>query len=112
MDPSDCNFLGHMNVSRYFASCLEGVFTLQSAFGLTSDDMREERRLSFAMVKAKRGFLMELRAGDSTWLETRVLEIGGKSMTFLHHLIRSPNDEPASNRNLDALCSTCRQDVP
>ena len=92
VDPSDCDFLGHMNVSRYFAACSDGVFAIQSEMGLTANDMREGRRLSFAVVNAQSDFLAELSAGDGIRLETSVMEIGSKSMTFRHRLIRSEGD--------------------
>lgn len=92
VDPSDCDFLGHMNVSRYFAACSDGVFAIQSEMGLTANDMRHGRRLSFAVVNAQSDFRAELSAGDAIRLETSVIEIGSKSMTFRHRLIRSEDD--------------------
>ena len=92
VDPFDCDFLGHMNVSRYFAACSDGVFAIQSEMGLTANDMRDGRRLSFAVVNAQSDFLAELSAGDGIRLETSVMEIGSKSMTFRHRLIRSEGD--------------------
>jgi YbgC/YbaW family acyl-CoA thioester hydrolase len=92
VDPSDCDFLGHMNVSRYFAACSDGVFAIQSEMGLTANDMRDGRRLSFAVVNAQSDFRAELSAGDAIRLETSVMEIGSKSMTFRHRLIKSEGD--------------------
>lgn len=92
VDPSDCDFLGHMNVSCFFAACSDGVFAIQSEMGLTANDMRDGRRLSFAVVNAQSDFLAELSAGDGIRLETSVMEIGSKSMTFRHRLIRSEGD--------------------
>lgn len=92
VDPSDCDFLGHMNVSRYFAACSDGVFAIQSEMGLTANDMRSGRRLSFAVVNAQSDFRAELSAGDAIRLETSVIEIGSKSMTFRHRLISSDGD--------------------
>lgn len=92
VDPNDCDFLGHMNVSRYFAACSDGVFAIQSEMGLTADDMRNGRRLSFAVVNAQSDFRAELSAGDAIRLETSVIEIGTKSMTFRHRLVRSDGD--------------------
>ncbi|WP_082029844.1 acyl-CoA thioesterase [Ruegeria sp. ANG-S4] len=89
VDPSDCDFLGHMNVSRYFAACSNSVFALQSEMGLTAEDMRSGRRLSFAVVHAESNFLAELRAGDAIQMESEVLELGGKSITFRHNLLRT-----------------------
>ena len=54
--------------------------------------MRDGRRLSFAVVNAQSDFLAELSAGDGIRLETSVMEIGSKSMTFRHRLIRSEGD--------------------
>jgi len=89
VDPSDCDFLGHMNVSKYFAACSDGVFAIQTEMGLTADDMRKGRRLSFAVVHAESDFKSELAAGESIFLETEVCEIGTKSMTFRHRLFRA-----------------------
>ncbi len=89
VDPSDCDFLGHMNVSRYFAACSDGVFAIQSEMGLTANNMRSGRRLSFAVVRAESDFKSELSSGDVMHLETEVMEIGTKSITFRHRLIRA-----------------------
>ena len=95
VDPSHCDFLGHMNVSRYFAACSDGVFAIQSEMGLTARDMREGRRLSFAVVHAESDFKAELSAGDPIRLETGILEIGSKSITFRHRLIRIEDEATA-----------------
>jgi acyl-CoA thioesterase FadM len=92
VDPADCDFLGHMNVSRYFAACSNGVFAIQSEMGLTAMDMREGRRLSFAVVHAESDFKTELSAGDAIRLETGIMAIGTKSITFRHRLIRAEGD--------------------
>jgi acyl-CoA thioester hydrolase len=92
VDPSDCDFLGHMNVSKYFAACSDGVFAIQSELGLTANDMRNGRRLSFAVVHAESDFKSELSAGDAIRLETGSLEVGSKSITFRHRLIRSGDE--------------------
>ena len=80
-----------MNVSKYFAACSDAVFAVQSELGLTAQDMREGRRLSFAVVHAESDFKAELSAGDSIWMESAVEGIGGKSMTFRHQLFRGPD---------------------
>ncbi|WP_417809583.1 acyl-CoA thioesterase [Thioclava sp.] len=95
VNPSDCDFLGHLNVSRYFAACSDGVFAIQSEMGLTATDMRDGRRLSFAVVNAQSDFRVELAAGDAIRLDTSVMEIGSKSMTFRHRLIKSEGDTVA-----------------
>ncbi|WP_171129804.1 MULTISPECIES: thioesterase family protein [unclassified Ruegeria] len=95
VDPSDCDFLGHMNVSRYFAACSDSVFALQSEMGLTAEDMRSGRRLSFAVVHAESDFLSELQAGDAIQMESEIIELGGKSITFRHSLLRAADRKMA-----------------
>lgn len=95
VDPSDCDFLGHMNVSRYFAACSDGVFAIQSEMGLTANDMRTGRRLSFAVVNAQSDFRAELSAGDAIRLETSIIAIGSKSITFRHRLFQTDGDKVA-----------------
>ncbi len=54
--------------------------------------MRKGRRLSFAVVNAQSDFLAELYAGDAIRLETTIIEMGTKLITFRHRLIRAEND--------------------
>ena len=89
VDPADCDFLGHMNVSRYFAACSDGVFALQSEIGMTTRDMANGRMLSFVVVHAESDFRSELTAGEAIFLETEVLGIGARSVTFRHRLYRT-----------------------
>jgi acyl-CoA thioester hydrolase len=95
VDSADCDFLGHMNVSRYFAACSDGVFAIQSELGLTANDMRQGRRLSFAVVSAQSDFRAELVAGDAIRLETSIIDLGTKSITFRHRLIRAEGNKLA-----------------
>ncbi len=86
--PSDCDHLGHMNVSRYFGAVSDGMFALQTALGLGPKDVREGRRLSFAVVRAESDFKSEVSAGEVVYLESGIEELGTKSAMFRHRLIR------------------------
>jgi acyl-CoA thioester hydrolase len=50
--------------------------------------MWEGRRLSFAVVHAESDFKAELSAGDAIRIETEIMAIGSKSLTFRHRLLR------------------------
>ena len=91
--PSDCDHLGHMNVSGYFAACGDGVITFQTGLGLGPKDVRDGRQLSFAVVHAESDFKSEVGAGEAIFLRTGVDEIGGKSITFRHQLVRVEDGE-------------------
>ena len=90
--PADCDHLGHMNVSRYFAACSDGVISFQIRLGLGPSDLRDGRRLSFAVVRAESDFKAELRAGEVILLRTGIEQIGGKWMQFRHQLVRAEDD--------------------
>ena len=88
VDPADCDVLGHMNVSLYFAACSDGVFSFQTSLGLGISDIRTGRQLSFAVVHAESDFKSELHAGEVIYLMTAIEKIGGKSIVFRHNLHR------------------------
>ncbi|MDG4649492.1 thioesterase family protein [Roseibacterium sp. SDUM158017] len=104
VDPSDCDFLGHMNVSRYLQACSDGMFSLQSDLGLTRGDMESGRRLSFAVVHIESDFRAEVLAGDVVFLRSSVLAIGTKSATFRHRLYRAGDGALAFEALFKAVC--------
>jgi acyl-CoA thioester hydrolase len=93
--PSDCDHLGHMNVSRYFAACSDGMFAFQTSLGLGPADLRDGRRLSFAVVRAESDFKAELGAGEVIVLLSGIEAIGGKSVLFRHRLVRAEDGSAA-----------------
>jgi acyl-CoA thioester hydrolase len=104
VDPSDCDFLAHMNVSRYLQACSDGMFSLQSELGLTRADMEAGRRLSFAVVHIESDFLAEVMAGDVIVLRSAVRAVGTKSATFFHRLYRAGDGAPAFETLFKAVC--------
>jgi acyl-CoA thioester hydrolase len=83
--PAQCDHLGHMNVQYYFAAVSDGMFAFVIRLGLGPDEIAR-RKLSFAVVRAETDFHRELRAGDVVALESAVLKLGEKSVTFQHRL--------------------------
>jgi len=104
--PAQCDHLGHMNVQHYFATVGEGVFAMQTAFGLGPSQVAA-RRLSLAVVHTEASFKSELVAGDVIRLDSGVIEVGTKSVTFRHRLIRV-EDEAIT---FDALFKTVLLDL-
>lgn len=85
----DCDHLGHMNVGHYLRLCGDSAFAFQDALGLTAEDIRSGRGLSFAVVHAESDFLAEVLAGEIITMKTGVLSIGTKSATFHHVMEKS-----------------------
>ena len=84
--PAECDDLGHMNVQHYFAAVSNGMFAVMSRLGLTLEEIKR-RQMSFAVVHAETNFRRELRSGDVMALESSVLKLGNRSVTFQHRLI-------------------------
>lgn len=93
VEPKDCDALGHMNVSRYFVACSDAVANFQTLLGLTTKDLREGRKLSFAVVHIQADFHAELEVGESIYMTTEIKAIGTKSMTFHHRLFQTDGDK-------------------
>jgi len=90
--PADCDVLGHMNISRYFQACSDGVLSFQTRLGLGISDIRHGRRLSLAAVRVESDFKSEIMAGEVISLRTGVEEIGGKTILLRHRLYRVEAD--------------------
>ncbi|MBC6441901.1 MAG: acyl-CoA thioesterase [Rhodobacteraceae bacterium] len=86
--PSDCDFLGHMNIARYIDGCSDGGFTLQCQWGLTREDMLTGRKLAFVVADAHSTCHKELRVGDYVQIRSSLDTIGGKSAQVTHRFYR------------------------
>jgi len=89
VNQADCDHLGHMNVARYFGICGDAAIHLQTMLGITPEDVREGRRLSFAVVHNESDFRAEVAVAEPIVLRSAILEIGGKSMLLRHRLFRA-----------------------
>lgn len=90
--PSDCDALGHMNVARYLDGCSDAGFTLQSAWSLTPEDIRDGRKLAFVVANANSNFLSELNVQDHVEVRSELIKIGGKSCSVCHHFFRNETE--------------------
>ncbi|MBD3678157.1 MAG: acyl-CoA thioesterase [Rhodobacteraceae bacterium] len=104
VNATDCDHLGHMNVSRYFAACSDAMFAIQTALGLGRSAVAGERALSFAVVHAESDFRAELLAGDVMEMETGILSLGTKSALFHHRLIRVEDGTLAFESEFRSVC--------
>lgn len=89
IDPSECDILGHMNVSRYFACVSDAGFAIMAAFGLGREDVVGGRRMSFAVVHSDATFHAEVLAGEAVFMRSHVVEVGRRSASFRHRLYRA-----------------------
>lgn len=84
--PSDCDVLGHMNVSRYFVACGDAGFSIQTHLGLGRSNIVGGERLSLAVVRAECDFRAEVLAGSVLVCTTSIPTVGRKSLVLRHTL--------------------------
>lgn len=85
VSPLECDQLGHMNVQFYVAKVSDAAWQVMASIGLTPAYIRERRRAP-AAVKQEVLYLKELLAGDLVRMESGVLEVSERKITFFHRL--------------------------
>lgn len=92
VDPADCDMLGHMNISRYFACVSDAGLGLMTAFGLGPDQITSGRRQAFAVVHFDTTFHKEVRPGEWIFIRSGLVEIGRRTCTFRHVMHRATDE--------------------
>lgn len=82
----DCDVLGHMNMSRYFAACNATGFDMQNSIGWSAGAVRDGRRLSFAVVNLESDFLAEVLEGQVIDVSVGVTGFGRTSAVFIYRI--------------------------
>lgn len=88
----ECDHLGHMNVQFYVSKVSDAAWNVMSSIGITPTYIRERRRAP-AAVGQEVAYLKELKAGDLVRIESGVLAIEAKKITFLHRMRNVETDE-------------------
>ncbi|MCP4008589.1 MAG: acyl-CoA thioesterase [Proteobacteria bacterium] len=86
--PDQLDHMDHMNVKWYTAKFDEATWHLFSAIGITSEYMREQNK-GMAALEQHTLYKAEARAGDLLLVKSRVLEIRGKIVKFLHIMLNA-----------------------
>ena len=86
----------------YVAKFDEATWQLFSAIGLTPSRLREEG-IGMAGVEQHIEYKRELYAGDVVTVSSRVLEVGDKSLRFVHEMTKDETGELAARTVLVAV---------
>jgi acyl-CoA thioester hydrolase len=100
--PSQCDHMGHMNVSHYVAKFDEATWQLFAGLGLTRARMEAENR-GMAGVEQHIEYKRELYAGDVVTVTSTILEIKDKSIRFAHEMRNDVSGEIAAKTILVAV---------
>jgi acyl-CoA thioester hydrolase len=85
VSPIECDQLGHMNVQFYVAKVSDAAWHVMASIGITPDYIRARRRAP-AAVRQEVLYLKELLAGDLVRMDSGVLEVSERKITFFHRL--------------------------
>ena len=92
--PWQCDHVGHMNIMWYVGKFDEANWNLFARLGLTPGYLRCSGR-GMAAVQQNIAYRRELLAGDIVEVRSTLIEIGEKSIRFVHEM---RNGKPARSR--------------
>ena len=93
--PWQCDHIGHMNIMWYVGKFDEANWNMFARLGLTPSYLRRSGR-GMAGVQQNISYKRELLAGDIIEIGSRVLEVGNKSVRFLHEMRNAETGEVAA----------------
>ncbi len=100
--PADCDIIEHMTVASYFESFGDACLAIAEEIELGSD-FRNEQRRAFATVECYVRFMRELRLGETLHVESAIVGVKGKVVTFGHKLYNSQSGEVAATMTQTTL---------
>ena len=110
---SECDHMGHMNITWYTHKFDQANWNLFAAIGITPSYLREGK-YGMAGVQQNVSYKRELFAGDVVEIRTRILEVRDKLIRFVHEMLNSENGEVAATCEMTAvhLDRTTRKSAP
>src|SRR6201746_2649921 len=93
--PWQCDHVGHMNIMWYVGKFDEANWNLIARIGLTPSYLRETG-WGMAAVQQNISYKPELLAGDIVEIRSELLEIGVKSIRFMHEMRNAETGEIAA----------------
>jgi acyl-CoA thioester hydrolase len=100
--PWQCDHVGHMNIMWYVGKFDEANWNFLARLGLTPSYVRESG-CGLAAVQQNISYKRELLAGDIVEIRTRLLEIGDKSVRFVHEMCNAETGETAAICEMTAV---------
>ena len=100
--PWHCDHMGHMNVMWYTGKFDEATWQLIAEIGLTVSRLRKDGR-GMAAVEQHTTYKRELFAGSLISIRSALLEVGTKSIQFMHEMINDETGEVAATTRLIAV---------
>lgn len=111
--PWHCDHMGHMNVMWYVGKFDEATWNFFSHIGLTPLALRGSGR-GMAAVDQRIAYQVELHAGDTVAVRSGAVQVGTRSLTFVHEMRNAETGAVASVTVLTAahIDTTARKSTP
>lgn len=100
--PKDCDHMGHMNVAAYVARFDEATWHVFRLCGITRGYMRD-RGKAMAGVRQVIDYRRELFPGDTIRIDSAVVDVGVRKLTWVHRMYDDTNDELVATCELTAV---------
>jgi acyl-CoA thioester hydrolase len=100
--PWQCDHVGHMNIMWYVGKFDEANWNLFARIGLTPTYLRESGR-GMAAVQQNISYKREMLAGDIVEIKSLLLEVGVKSIRFVHEMRNAETAEIAAACEITAV---------
>jgi acyl-CoA thioester hydrolase len=97
-----CDHVGHMNVMWYAAKFDEASWSFLTQIGITPSYLRKTER-GMAAVQQNINYKRELLSGDIVEVHSRLLQIGDKSIRFVHEMRNGETGDVAAISELTAV---------
>ena len=100
--PHQLDHMGHMNVQWYASKFDEATWHLFAAVGITNQYISESGNGMVALEQNNK-YIAELMAGQLLVVRTRVVEVGEKTLRFLHTMYDAERESEVATAELLGL---------
>ncbi len=100
--PWQCDYMGHMNVMWFTGKFDEASWHFFTQLGMTRDFLIGNNR-GMAALEQTTKYLKELHAGDIVTVRTHTVELGNKTVRFLHEMCDTSTGEAVATSELLAV---------
>lgn len=100
--PRDCDHMGHMNVASYVARFDEATWHVFRLCGITRSYLHEQGK-AMAGVRQILDYRRELFPGDTIRIESAIVEVGVRKLTWVHRMYDDAGDELVATCELTAV---------
>jgi acyl-CoA thioester hydrolase len=97
--PTALDHLGHMNVQSYTARFDEATWHFLARLGLTPSYIRDSRHAAVA-ADQRTQYRREVLVGSLLHVTTELLQVGHKSVRFMHRMFDSETDTEVATTEL------------